>query len=35
MKKIRVSVPLAALAVLIVFGFFSCAADKKDEKVVL
>ena len=34
MRKIRVQALLAALAVLIVLGVFSCAADKRDEKVV-
>lgn len=34
MRKIRVSVPLAVLAVLVALGVFSCADDKRDEKVV-
>ena len=34
MRKIRVSLALAVLTVLAVLGIFSCAADKKKEKVV-
>ena len=34
MRKTRVSLALAALAVLVVLGVFSCAAEKRNEKVV-
>lgn len=34
MRKIRVSVLLAALVVLAVMGILSCAAEERDEKVV-
>ena len=34
MRKTGVSVLLAVLAVLVVMGIFSCAAEKRDEKVV-
>ena len=34
MRKMRVSVPLAVLAILIALGSLSCAADKREEKVV-
>ena len=34
MRKTRVSLALAGLAVLVALGFFSCAADKGNEKVV-
>ena len=34
MRKTGVSLALAALAVLVLLGGFSCAADKRDEKVV-
>ena len=34
MRKTRVSLPLAVLAVLIALGVFSCAASERDEKVV-
>ncbi len=34
MRKTRVSLALAVLALLAVFGFFSCADGKRDEKVV-
>ena len=35
MRKTRIQALLAALAVLIMLGGLSCAADKRDEKVVL
>jgi len=34
MRKTRIQVPLAVLAVLIALGVFSCGADRRDEKVV-
>ena len=34
MRRMRISVPLAVLAVLIALGVFSCAASERDEKVV-
>ena len=34
MRKARVLVPLAVLAVLIALGAFSCVDDKRNEKVV-
>ncbi len=34
MRKTGVSLALAALSVLVLLGVFSCAADKRDEKVV-
>ena len=34
MRKTRVSVPLAVLAILVVLGVFSCADVKGDEQVV-
>ena len=34
MKKTRVSLALSVLAVLVALGVFSCAAEKRDEKVV-
>jgi hypothetical protein len=34
MRKTRVSLALAALAVLVALGVFSCSGDKRDEKVI-